>query len=69
MGKIMGLDFKIEDNFEEFYSNYDEAKERMMYAIGLQWLKRVTEIITNRHKNARGGAGIVDTGRLRGSMR
>lgn len=64
----MGLDFKIENNFEEFYSNYDEAKERMMYAIGSQWLKRVTEIITNRHKNAREGVGIVDTGRLRGSM-
>lgn len=59
---------KLENNKKKVLNDFNEQCEVGLYKMGLLWLSNVTEIITSRYSNARGGNGIVDTGRLRASM-
>ncbi len=50
----------LENNSVSVLSTLTEAKEKILYAIGLEWLKICTVLVTENK--------IVDTGRLRASL-
>lgn len=56
--KSLKIDFK--SNSPEVLKMWDNAKKTALYSMGLKWQEVCTQIITNN--------GIVDTGRLRGSL-
>lgn len=54
------LKINVYDNSGKFLEEEERKKEKLLYLIGLEWQKIVTEILTDKN--------IVDTGRLRASM-
>lgn len=56
--KTLKIDFK--NNSSEVKNIWENTKKTALYSIGLKWQEVCTQIITNN--------GIVDTGRLRGSL-
>ena len=57
---MVKIEVKIEDNSKLVEEIAKQKKQQILYAIGLKWQKICTNIITVN--------GIVDTGRLRGSL-
>ena len=55
------VNIKFEDNSKPIKSEYKAKKNKILYALGLKWLEICTKIITVN--------GLVDTGRLRASLR
>lgn len=58
IGKGYEVDF--EDNSNYILGEWEDRKDVILYAIGLKWQSICNEIITR--------IGIVDTGRLKGSL-
>ena len=56
----MSYSVKFENNGIKFKNEWKERKRKITYAWGLKWQSLATKIITVN--------GIVDTGRLRGSL-
>lgn len=56
--KTLKIDFK--NNSSEVKNIWENTKKTALYSMGLKWQEVCTQIITNN--------GIVDTGRLRGSL-
>lgn len=56
----MGYNIKFEDNSNQIKGQWKGKKEKITYAMGLLWQSISTKIITSN--------GIVDTGKLRGSL-
>lgn len=56
----MSYSYKFDDNSLKFKEESKEKKKKILYAIGLKWQSICSKLITT--------LGIVDSGRLRGSL-
>lgn len=55
-----GTTIKFENNTKKVKENWKGKKEKILFAMGLKWQEIASKVITRN--------GIVDTGRLRGSL-
>lgn len=56
----MSVNVKFENNLPQFERELKDKKQLISYAWGLKWMSLASQVITRN--------GIIDTGRLRGSL-
>lgn len=57
---MVDIKIKLDNNVKHVMQAEKEKKSQILYALGLKWQQLCTDIITQK--------GIVDSGRLRGSL-